>query len=165
MPRNHAVVRLLVENGIIETHTLPADDLSRQLLHAIYLSDTGRVAKLLQRRPRLATTADGRGDMPIHHAARNGETEIVRLLIDAGADVNGRNTRNQTVLYCAGGHGHFETVEFLLDKGADRNAALGDDGKNLEQWLAQYPDEPHLQDVAKVLERRKDEPPIKPDGN
>ncbi len=155
VPNNRTIVRLLVENGVIEAHLRPVDDLSRQLLHALYLGDAKRVGKLLQRHPRLATTFDGRGDAPIHHAARNGETDIVRRLIAAGADVNARNTRGQTVLYCAGGHGHVKTVELLLDHNADRNAPFTDNGKNLEQWLAQYPDEPHLQDVAEALKQWK----------
>lgn len=153
VPENHAVVRLLVENGVIEAHTRPADDLSRQLLYAIYLSNTVRIEKLLERHAQLATTADGRGDVPIHHAARNGETAIVRLLAAAGADVNSRNTRQHTVLYCAGGHGHVESVKALLELGADADATFTDDGKNLAQWLAQYPDEPHLQEVLDELNR------------
>ena len=154
VPDNHAIVRMLVENGAIEAHMRPVDDLSRQLLHALYLSDSARVGKLLERHPRLATTSDGRGDPPIHHAARNGETKIVQLLIDHGADVNALNTRGHTVLYCAGGHGHVKTVELLLDNGSDLEAVFTHDGKTLEQWLAQYPDEPHLQDVAKALKTR-----------
>lgn len=155
VPDNQAIVKLLVENGAIEAHMRPVDDLSRQLLHALYLSDTKRVGKMLARHPRLATTSDGRGDPPIHHAARNGETEIVQLLINHGADVNVRNLRGHTVLYCAGGHGRIKTVELLLDNGADRGAVFTDDGKNLDQWLAQYPDEPHLQEVAEALKKWK----------
>ena len=90
---------------------LPGHDL-------VYLGDTARVGALLRRHPRLATAPDGCGSPPIHHAARNGDTEIVRLLIEHGADVNAQTDCGQTVLYCAGGHGHLDTMQLLLDNGA-----------------------------------------------
>src|ERR671915_604675 len=72
MPDNKAVVALLVQYGALEAHVRPADDLSRQLLAAVFLADAGRVRSLLDRHPRLATAPDGRGDPPLLHAARNG---------------------------------------------------------------------------------------------
>ena len=106
---------------------------------------------MLYRHPHLATVVDGRGDYPIHHAARNGDTEIVRMLIEYGADVNVKNERGHTVLYCAGGHGHVNTVQLLIDNGADAQVRFTEDGKNLQEWLAQYPDSKHLRQVAQFL--------------
>src|SRR5688572_27966846 len=126
VPNNKAIVALLVQYGALDAHVRPADDLSRQFLAAVFLADTARVRSLLARHPRLATVPDGRGDQPIHHAARNGDTEIVRLLIEHGADVNAPNTQGHTVLYCAGGHGHVESLQVLLAAGADPNARLHD---------------------------------------
>jgi hypothetical protein len=74
VPDNKAIVSLLVQYGALDAHVRPADDLSRQFLAALFLGDGGRVRSLLARHPRLATTPDGR-DQPIHHAARNGDTE------------------------------------------------------------------------------------------
>jgi ankyrin repeat protein len=133
VPNNKSIVSLLVQYGGLEAHVRPTDDLSRQFLAAVFLADTTRVRSLLGRYPHLALTPDGRGDQPIHHAARNGDTEIVRLLIEHGADVNATNTRGHTVLYCAGAHGHLDTVRLLLNEGVD--------GKTLMDWLAQYPDD------------------------
>src|SRR4051812_40254899 len=80
VPGNKAIVMLLVQYGALDAHVRPADDWSRQFLAAVFLADAARVRSLLNRHPHLAATPDGRGDQPIHHAARNGDTEIVHLL-------------------------------------------------------------------------------------
>jgi ankyrin repeat protein len=116
-PGNKAIVSLLVLHGALDAHVRPADDLSRQFLAAVFLADATRARSLLGRLPHLATAADGRGDQPIHHAARNGDTEIVRLLIEFGARVSARSTRGHSVLYCAGGHGHLGALRLLLAEG------------------------------------------------
>jgi ankyrin repeat protein len=154
-PNNKAVVALLIQYGALDAHVRPADDLLRQLLAAVFLADTARVRSLLDRHPHLAVMPDGHGDQAIHHAARNGDTEIVRLLIEHGADVNARGARGQTVLYCAGGHGHLDTLELLLGEGADRDARFTPDGKTLMEWLAQYPDDPRFTPVAEALRRHE----------
>jgi ankyrin repeat protein len=146
VPNNKAIVSLLVQYGALDAHVRPTDDLSRQFLAAVFLADTARVSALLTRHPHLATTPDGRGDVPIHHAARNGDTQIVRQLIEHGADVNAKNPRGQTVLYCAGGHGHVDTLQLLLDAGAD-----DDTKKSLLEWLAQYPDDCRYKPIAEAL--------------
>lgn len=155
VPGNQAIVSLLVQYGALEAHVRPTDDLSRQFLAAVFLADTGRVRSLLSRHPSLATQTDGRGDQPIHHAARNGDTQVVRLLIEYGADVNVTSARGHTVLYCAGGHGHLDTLQLLLESGADCDVKFTDDGKTLMQWLSQYPDDTRFTPIVEALERHK----------
>jgi ankyrin repeat protein len=153
VPRNKAIVSLLVLYGALDAHVRPINDLQRQFLAAIFLADAARVRALLSRNRSLATAADGRGDQPIHHAARNGDTEIVRLLVEHGADVNAMNPRRHTVLYCAAGHGHVDTTQLLLDAGADADAKFTDDGKTLMEWLAQYPDDGRYTPITEALQR------------
>jgi ankyrin repeat protein len=153
VPNNKTIVAMLVQYGALDAHVRPTDDLSRQFLAAVFLADALRVRSMLARHPHLATAADGRGDYPIHHAARNGDTQIVRLLIEAGADVNARNTRGHTVLYCAGGHGHLDTLQLILDAGGDCDVRFTQDGKALMEWLSQYPNDPRFAPVAEVLRR------------
>jgi ankyrin repeat protein len=155
VPNNKAIVSLLVQYGALDAHVRPADDLARQFLSAVFLGDSARVRSLLVRHPHLSTQRDGLGDRPILHAARNGDTDIVRLLLDHGADANTLNDRGHTALYCAGGHGHLETLKLLLERGAECDAKFTADGKTLLEWLAQYPDDPRFKPIAAELCRHK----------
>ncbi len=155
VPNNKAIVALLVQYGAMDAHVRPPDDLSRQFLAAVFLADVDRARSLLRFHPHLATTRDGRGDQPIFHAARNGDTELVRLLIEHGADVNAANDSSHTVLYCAGGHGHVETLRLLLETGADPDASFTDKGTTLLEWLAQYPDDSRYKPIVAALQQHQ----------
>jgi len=62
------------------------------------------------------------GLAPMHLAARQGETEAVKALLEAGADVNQRGAGDPvTPLMIATMNGHFDLAKLLLDKGADPN--------------------------------------------
>ena len=64
------------------------------------------------------------GLAPLHLAARQGQTEAVKALLDAGADVNQRGAGDPvTPLLIATINGHFDLAKLLLDKGADPNLA------------------------------------------
>ena len=47
-------------------------------------------------------------------ASAAGRIEVVKLLLDSGADVNARDEYYQTSLMCASLKGHTEVVETLL---------------------------------------------------
>jgi ankyrin repeat protein len=64
------------------------------------------------------------GLAPMHLAARQGEIESVKALLDAGADVNQRGAGDPvTPMLIATMNGQFDIARFLLDKGADPNLA------------------------------------------
>ena len=63
------------------------------------------------------------GSPSTHFAAYFGHREVLALLLDAGADVNGRSTlTEETPLHRAALGGHVGVVEFLLSRGAEIDA-------------------------------------------
>ncbi|HEY0079637.1 MAG TPA: ankyrin repeat domain-containing protein [Pyrinomonadaceae bacterium] len=52
-------------------------------------------------------------------AARKGDAEAVKRLLDAGADVNAKFRYGATALFKAADGGHLEVVKVLLERGAD----------------------------------------------
>ncbi|MFC1478069.1 ankyrin repeat domain-containing protein [Candidatus Margulisiibacteriota bacterium] len=55
-------------------------------------------------------------------AAKRGRTEVVKLLIEAGADLNLKNVEDRTALMIAAEKGHTEIIKLLIEAGADLNA-------------------------------------------
>jgi ankyrin repeat protein/uncharacterized glyoxalase superfamily protein PhnB len=56
----------------------------------------------------------------LHEAAKRGQVEVVRLLLQHGANPNAREAGDSTYpLHWAAAHGHIDTVRALLDAGAD----------------------------------------------
>ena len=61
------------------------------------------------------------GSRMLATAALMGHTEIVALLLEHGADINGRSRDGGTALHAAAFLGRIETVKLLLENGADAN--------------------------------------------
>ena len=63
----------------------------------------------------------------LHWAAREGHTEIARILIDKHqSDVDAVNKLKWTPLHWAAIEGHYNTAKFLLENKADRNLKTGE---------------------------------------
>ena len=60
---------------------------------------------------------------PLHYAARDGNLEMTRLLVELGADLNLRSANGTGPLVTAITNNHIELALFLVEKGADVNAA------------------------------------------
>lgn len=72
-------------------------------------------------------TISDRSLSPLPKAALFGRADIVRLLLEHGADVNAKGDDGSTALTIAiQNDGHIEIVNALLDRGADPNARLRD---------------------------------------
>ena len=62
---------------------------------------------------------DEDNDTALMKAAGQGHIEVVRFLVEQGADPNILNTQGQNALMFAAAGGHFAVVIFLLDRGAN----------------------------------------------
>jgi ankyrin repeat protein len=77
----------------------------------------------------------GSAQTPLQIAARNGNMEIAKLLIDRGAKVNGFNRSGLSALQNAAMGGNSKLVGMLLGKGADINAQTTVYGCPLERAI------------------------------
>jgi ankyrin len=62
---------------------------------------------------------------PLLYAARDGRTDIARMLLAAGANLNQPEANGESPLLVAINNGQIETAQMLLEKGADPNATDG----------------------------------------
>ena len=83
---------------------------------------------------------------PLMRASAIGHVEIVRELIEEGADVNQRGPRGATALMFAAGGGHLEVVKELVAYGADL-AATEEGGWN----ALRHAEEDNDEEVATFL--------------
>jgi len=98
-----------------------ASPLDLELMRAAGAGDASEVAKLLARGAQ-ADAADAARSTALLVAAREGRREVVRLLLAAGADVDGRGGA-MTPLAAAALRGHLQVAALLLRHGADVDAA------------------------------------------
>jgi ankyrin repeat protein len=99
---------------------------------AVALGDEARVRELVQQDPGLLTRdIDWRRGGLLTLAVRHGKIEMVRLLLDLGADADERTTLDELEeptesagqpLWLAAASGRRDVAELLLDRGADPNA-------------------------------------------
>ena len=61
-------------------------------------------------------------ELVLHAAVRSGSTELVKVILDAGAAVNDVESLNETALHVAAEDDRVEIVRLLLTAGADPNA-------------------------------------------
>jgi ankyrin repeat protein len=64
------------------------------------------------------------GNTELHLAALQGSTDLVRVLVEGGADVNAVNEYGHTPLFYAARHGHRATAEALMTAGAKASAIV-----------------------------------------
>ena len=68
------------------------------------------------------------GATALSSAALFGHTQIIALLLEAGADINAKNRDGGTALHNAAFLGQYEAAKLLLENGADVNIRNGDGG-------------------------------------
>lgn len=89
---------------------------------AIAQDDTRRAIELIEFDPSFVQyrNPNAHGRTPLHRAAECGSPDVVRLLLDRGADINARDELNGvTPLHLAAEHGRVDIVKVLIRHGAD----------------------------------------------
>src|SRR5262249_4739478 len=97
----------------------PLDPKVKTFLDAVRRADSAAVKKMLKADRALANARDNEGATALMHAAGFGGAAMMRLLIEAGAEVNAKNHRNASALLWAANDA--EAVRLLLEQGAEPN--------------------------------------------
>jgi ankyrin repeat protein len=124
-----------------QTPTMDGDDgtTDEQLVRAIMAEDAAKVEDLLAAGAN-PNAHDNKGNALLPMAAMSGQTEIVRLLLDEGADVNitmKSSSSGKTALMQAAINNRSEIVELLITEGADVNQTESDSGYSALHFATQ----------------------------
>jgi ankyrin repeat protein len=92
------------------------------------------------------------GDTPLFSATQRGHTQIAKLLIASGADVNYKNKFGDSPLHYACVFRHKETVQLLIDSNADINAV--DNNGHSPLLLASSPADLKDEKIIEMLAKR-----------
>jgi ankyrin repeat protein len=109
----------------------------------------------------------GGGLTPLIFAAREGDLESTKVLLDGGAKINQTSEYGWTPLLTAANNRHYKVASYLLERGADPNVAnkgawtplyLATDNRNIEggDYPVQKPDMDHLEFIKLLLDRGAD---------
>lgn len=95
------------------------------------------IARMLLDSKADANAKDGDGWPVLHYAARDGNSEIVDILLAHGANIEARDRDHFTALHTAAEAGRADVVRVLLDHGADVSARVPDGRTALHHAAAQ----------------------------
>jgi len=117
------VASLIVVFHVPELYRRWRDRFSLQMRLAVRDGNFNLVEQLTRRRPRLVSSEMGRArSTPLHLAAECGDEQMVRLLLERGAEVDRKDRFGLTPLYHAARLGleeHCDVAELLIGRGAD----------------------------------------------
>lgn len=86
-----------------------------------------RLRALLESDPSAAKAKDAKGETPLHHAAKLGELEAMKVLLAHGADPNAKSPVGATPLHVARAFGEERAAKLLLEAGAKDEATVEND--------------------------------------
>ena len=149
--KDAAAVRALVSKRA--NVNAPQADGTTGLHWAVHWND-GETARFLLNAGASPSATNRFGASPFSGAALSGNAELLKLMLDAGADAKALSTLDgETVLMSAARSGNVDAVRLLLDRGADVNARERYKGQTALMWAAA---ERHAPIVRLLLERGAD---------
>ncbi|MEQ8222355.1 MAG: ankyrin repeat domain-containing protein [Candidatus Eremiobacterota bacterium] len=138
------VMELLINKGVNVNYVCPGEDENDDQLSLLHYScQYGFIdfVKLLVKAGVNLEVKDSKGFTPLHislggNICTPNEThkEVIKFLLDNGADINAKTNRGDTVLFIAVIKGNKDIIELLINKGA--NLELGD--KSTPLFTAAY---------------------------
>jgi len=133
------------EYGFSSWRVLKAEIDRRQLndtdefFDACAKGDVKTVRGLIENNPALARSTNRGGWTGLHGAAQHGHIQVVRLLLEHGADPNVREPGDNTYpLHWAAAHGHIDIVRALVDAGADVHGTGDDHALDVIGWATTF---------------------------
>lgn len=101
---------------------------NKSFLSAVIVNDTSEVKSLIETGADLEEKinfGESKGMTPLYLAGRMGWTEVAKLLINAGANVNAKASDGSSVLTAFLLRNNTEVIKLLLEAGADLNIKVG----------------------------------------
>lgn len=127
------LVRLLLEKGKADMYLKTKREGRTAWHYAAEMGNTDLVQYFLERDcgPDWVDVQDNRKWTPLHHAAQNGQGDVLLILLSHGADVNKETDWPEQALELAARKGYLDSVRKLFRHGANVNAK----NRNLESAL------------------------------
>ena len=107
-----------------EQNPLTSDQKWSSLHNAVNQDNIVKVTEILKMNPSLNVVAKDKAlykITPLQLASQLGYIQITDTLIEAGAEINFKDSKGATALHYAVSGNHLEITEILLNKGADTN--------------------------------------------
>ena len=107
---------------------------------AVYMGLTSYTRTLLTR-PETDPNKSGMSKPPLHCAAEKGRVDIVKLLLEHGADINAADGSGYLALHAAAANNQAQVISLLLQAGADPFCRLGKPSVNRSyEWFESLPE-------------------------
>lgn len=113
----------------LKSHVDALHDFGQQLINAVHAGELGTIRRILDQQPELVNAATDlpRIDRPsdtlsmhlLHLAIAEAKADVLRLLIERGADLNARNADGRRPLHDCFELNHDDFAKILLDAGAE----------------------------------------------
>jgi ankyrin repeat protein len=133
--------------------------LNRDMLDSVIMGDISRVRELLRQGADVNARDTEHNETPLMLAVKFAKADIVRLLLDAGAEVNARNDWGKTALFYAPVFS--DVFAALLEVGADVHALDKEGNSILMQMVSKSPS---LAEAEELLRLGVDQSLLNEDG-